>query len=135
MARPTPDRRKNDTMKWSMILIAAGIALLCVGCEDNRENLLKDLQSSDENVRIRASEQLAKNTTDAEVGQLCVWLRTHQRPEVRGRCASVLGYIKAPAAVPVLIEALSDPTWYVRRIVVDSLRIIGDERAAAHASG
>ncbi len=81
---------------------------------------------SDSLIRVMAVNNLGKIL---EVNALNILRAIIEKPNfrdpdhaVRGAAASALRVIKTRAAVPVLLAALDDPSFYVFRLTVDSLR-------------
>lgn len=115
----------------------AAFGLKKVGDERAVEPLIKALRYKNwhkdytllTSVRENAAEALGFIGDEDAIKPLIKALETDPDEEVRWKAAWALGEIRSPQATEVLIQALKDNSWTVRRHAANSLGIIGDEDA------
>lgn len=80
-------------------------------------------------VRSNSAEALARIGGADALSSLETLLRDDQDPGVRALTVAALAWIQDPAAVPVLVAALDDPSALVRARAVETLRDLGFDEA------
>ncbi|HXW76896.1 MAG TPA: HEAT repeat domain-containing protein [Candidatus Eremiobacteraceae bacterium] len=137
-----------------MVRINAGEALGVIGAEPAVAHLLKALRTPTRFQQVRVSEVLSRmgmtavpaltaaiDDDDVRIIALALdiladigWMSdfdpairalTHVSPEVRARAAEALGRCGALNAVEPLMNAASDPAWFVRVRVMKALQVLG----------
>jgi hypothetical protein len=92
------------------------------------DELLKALEDSDEYVRRKAAEALAKIGSETAIPGLLKALEDSDK-YVRRKAVEALGNIGSETAIPGLLKALEDSDRYVRAKAVEALGNIGSETA------
>lgn len=130
LAAVTKKRHSDEQAKvWAISLRFSSITDVLEARKEKRGRIEK-MQNPDHNVRNEAISAFVGNATDAQIEQLCDLLKHHEKPEIRRDCARALGAARTRKGVPALIEALTHKSWLVRRSTVNSLTMIGDDRAS-----
>jgi HEAT repeat protein len=106
---------------------AAANALGRTGARGATSALIDALDDAEENVRWFAVESLRKLKAEEATPQLCVLLQNDPSPRVREICATALGELGQPAAVPCLRKALRDENERVRQRAVSSLKSLAGD--------
>jgi len=89
-------------------------------------NLLKNLKSSKERVRVKSAKQLARLGGMQAIDALLDTLRNDAAPEVRCEAAESLGKLRAKQAVDALIAAIDDPG--INTTAIHALGRLDDEK-------
>lgn len=89
--------------------------------------LLEEIDSADEDVRIRAATFLGKSCDASGVGALTRHLTNDPSAEVRYQCAISLIIIRSEKSIPALIEALKDTVGKVALESAVGLSLLGEK--------
>jgi HEAT repeat protein len=108
--------------------LIAVMTFLAVGCSDNSNRLLKELDSDNPRVRTRAATTLMRNR-DPKVTAKLIGLLKSDKERLVYLSAQVLGSLSDTTAIAPLGKLLEHPNPYVRESAVWSLGTIGDESA------
>ena len=126
--RPLPDLTRLMQDPVPEVRIRAAKALGAIGGLEAVESLLGALRDTNRWSALRISDILA-NLGEAAVGPL---IREFPRlpPLARVPAIDILGRLRSPTAVPLLVALLKDPDDNARARAAHSLGVIGDPRAA-----
>ncbi|MBI1956199.1 MAG: HEAT repeat domain-containing protein [Acidobacteria bacterium] len=95
-----------------------------VACTDDPEDFLPLLQDERETVRVLAARAIAESPTVVGFESLNHFV-SHPDPEVRSQLLRALGRTKDDRAIPLLIAATTDETWFVRLRALAALADLG----------
>jgi len=101
-----------------------------LGGERGRLHLIELLNDDNASIREEALFQLAEAGDERVLGSLLLLLDNRKNStQLRARAAFAIRSISTDNAMLALIERLSEPYWYVRWHITQSLGFIGDYRA------
>ncbi len=108
--------------------LIAAMTFLAVGCSNNSERLIKELDSNNANIRTRAAIALMRNH-DPKVTAKLIGLLKSDNERLVFLTAQVLGSMSDTTAIGPLGKMLEHKNPYIRESAVYSLGTIGDESA------
>jgi len=111
-----------------LALVPALVLLPLIGCNNDLEQQIENLQSPNPMVRLEAA-KLAKRENDPRLASALTPLLNDSSKEIRLTAADSLTYIGGTEEVPALASALDDHDREVRLAAVNALGRIKDERA------